>query len=72
MKELPLEDESEEHVAPKISFHALTGWSTPWTMRVIAHIGNFEVVVLIDSESTHNFISDRVAHLLRLPMLKCL
>ena len=26
-------------------------------------------VALIDSNSTHNFINDRIAHLLRLPMV---
>ena len=38
-------------------------------MRVTARIGQCEVVVLIDSGSTHNFISEKIANLLQLPMV---
>ncbi|KAJ0085655.1 hypothetical protein Patl1_07500 [Pistacia atlantica] len=38
-------------------------------MRVTAKIGTYEVVVLINNGSTHNFISDKVAALLRLPLV---
>lgn len=54
---------------PEISLHALTGWTAAKTMRVTAKIGHCEVVVLIDSDSTHNFISDKVAALLHLPVI---
>ncbi|KAH9723902.1 hypothetical protein KPL70_007302 [Citrus sinensis] len=33
---------------PKITFYALTGWTTPQTMRVKAKIGPYEIIVLID------------------------
>lgn len=54
---------------PEISLHALTGWTVAKTMRVAAKIGTYEVVVLIDSGTTHNFISDKVSALLRLPVV---
>ncbi|RVW57854.1 hypothetical protein CK203_117249 [Vitis vinifera] len=54
---------------PEISLHALTGWTATKTMRVTAKIGTHDVVVLIDSGSTHNFISDKVAALLHLPVV---
>ncbi|KAJ0044952.1 hypothetical protein Pint_05472 [Pistacia integerrima] len=54
---------------PEISLHALIGWTAGKTMRVTAKIGTYEVIVLIDSRSTHNFISDKVAALLRLPVV---
>ena len=54
---------------PEISLHALTGWTAAKTMRVTAKIGTQDVVVLIDSGSTHNFISDKVATLLHLPVV---
>ncbi|KAH9768733.1 Integrase catalytic domain-containing protein [Citrus sinensis] len=43
----------EETDDPEITFYALTGWT---------------IVVLIDSGSTHNFISTRLANLLQLPI----
>ncbi|RVW65002.1 Retrovirus-related Pol polyprotein from transposon 297 [Vitis vinifera] len=53
---------------PEITLHALTRWIVPRTMRIKAIIGAHEVVALIDSGSTHNFISDRVAETLCLPV----
>jgi len=41
----------------------------PKTMRISAKIGSHLVIVLIDSGSTHNFISERMANLLRLPVV---
>ena len=64
-----VEGEPETEPEPKISLHALTGWSSPKTMRVAAKIGSLEVVALIDCGSNHNFISDRVARLLRLSVV---
>ena len=70
MTEEKLEEcESIEEPEPRISLYALTAWSSPKTMRVAAQIGTLEVMALIDSGSTHNFISDHVAYLLRLSVV---
>ena len=61
-------EEDDDGKEPGITLHALTGWTVPRTMRIKAIIGAHEVVALIDSGSTHNFISDRVAETLRLPV----
>ncbi|KAL6334474.1 hypothetical protein AAG906_016015 [Vitis piasezkii] len=52
----------EENLEPEITLHALTGWSAPKTMRVAARIGDHDVIILIDSGSTHNFTSERLAN----------
>jgi hypothetical protein len=59
----------EEFMELEITLHALTGWATPKTMRVTARIGSNDIFTLIDSGSTHNFISECMANLLRLPMV---
>ncbi|XP_043817377.1 uncharacterized protein LOC110625649 [Manihot esculenta] len=59
------EDEGEDE--PEISLHALIGWSNSQTMRVLIKIGSTEMIVLIDSSSTHNFINGKMAESLRLP-----
>jgi len=55
-----------DQAKPEISLHALTGWTSPQTMRVSATIGSQHVMVLIDCGSTHNFLSEKIARLLRL------
>lgn len=62
------EYETEEHDKPKITFYALAGWAAPQTMRVKAKIGPHEIIVLVDSGSTHNFINSRLANMLQLPV----
>jgi hypothetical protein len=39
-----------------ISMNALTGFSTPQTLKLISYINNREFIILVDSGSTHNFI----------------
>ena len=38
-------------------------------MRVSAKVGPHELIVLIDSGSTHNFINERIVELLQLPVV---
>ena len=68
-KEQPVDENYEGPPEPKITFHALTGWTAPKTMRITAKIYAHDVIVLIDSGSTHNFISEHMANLLRLPVV---
>ncbi|KAA8524548.1 hypothetical protein F0562_010971 [Nyssa sinensis] len=68
-EEQPTEEIHEELFEPEITLHALTRWTAPKTMRLAARIGFHDVIVLIDSGSTHNFISERMANLLRLPVV---
>ncbi|KAA8535341.1 hypothetical protein F0562_030344 [Nyssa sinensis] len=67
--EVPTEEDQGNQIEPEIMLHALTGWSAPKTMCVVAKVGYYDVVVLIDSGSTHNFCSARVASLLRLRVI---
>ncbi|XP_043725863.1 uncharacterized protein LOC122672458 [Telopea speciosissima] len=46
---------------PEISLHAICGVKTPETMRVVGRLGHVAVTVLVDSGSTHNFLSLKVA-----------
>ena len=54
---------------PEISLYALAGWSESRTMRIYAQIGPHQLVALIDSGSTHNFISEKMATMLQLPVV---
>jgi hypothetical protein len=58
--ETPLVSESPE-VEPVISLNALTGFSTPETLKIINYIKHQKVITLVDSGSTHNFIHRRIA-----------
>ncbi|KAF7126963.1 hypothetical protein RHSIM_Rhsim11G0145700 [Rhododendron simsii] len=55
VEEATLEDEVH------ISVHALAGSNSFRTMRVVGTVKGKEMVILIDSGSTHNFIDPRVA-----------
>jgi hypothetical protein len=61
-----VDDEDPVDDKPKISLRALTGWSTLKTIRIMMRIENHELIVLIDSESTFNFISEQIANWLQL------
>jgi hypothetical protein len=53
---------------PHISLHALLGHTIPQTIRLLGHINNHPLSILVDSGSTHNFIQDRVARQLGLTL----
>ena len=52
---------------PEITLHALTCWTVNKTMQIRAMVNGRELVILVDSGSTHNFIRDKVASRLKLP-----
>ena len=56
----------EENEVPGISLHAMSGSDAPETMRVRGAIGIVSTVVLLDSGSTHNFVSEHLATKLNL------
>ena len=68
-EEQPAGQNHEGSRGPEITLHALMGWTVPKTIRIAARIGAYDVVVLINSGSTHNFINERMANLLRLPVV---
>ncbi|TXG63871.1 hypothetical protein EZV62_010865 [Acer yangbiense] len=47
---------------PEISLHAISGSRAPETMRVRGNIERISTIVLVDSRSTHNFISEVIAN----------
>ena len=60
LKESEAQDSND--MPPLISLHAITGIRTADTMQVKVGIGNHQFTALIDSGSTHNFISGPAAH----------
>ncbi|KAF8407600.1 hypothetical protein HHK36_006734 [Tetracentron sinense] len=62
------EIEAEKEEVPKISIHALSGLLSHQTMRVTGYIKRQKVSILLDSGSTHNFISGGLAQQLKLPI----
>lgn len=46
-----------EDTASKISLHTATGTSTSGTMQLTVTIGTTDLIALVDSDSTHNFLS---------------
>lgn len=54
---------------PEISFHAIAGTDHPQTLRVLGRLKNKELVVLIDSGNTHNFIDQTIVTRYGLPVI---
>eukprot|EP01018_Ginkgo_biloba_P037916 Gb_05995 [translate_table: standard] len=57
----PIEDDEKQEECPTISIHALAGIAAPQTLKVEGYIKKEKVIILIDSRSTHNFISRKLA-----------
>ena len=78
-EEEPLEEEEDsaaeggarlEIRALQISFHSLKGLTSNRSFKVVGEVGGTEVLVLIDTGATSNFISKVMAKELKLPITK--
>ena len=49
-----------DEMETEISIHALCGSPNPKTMRIMRYIGRRVVVILVDTEITHNFIDPSI------------
>ncbi|GMN59739.1 hypothetical protein TIFTF001_028831 [Ficus carica] len=54
-------EEDTNELAPEISLHAMAGMNAPKTMQLWGGLMGQPVMILVDSGSTHNFISSLVA-----------
>ncbi|KAJ0111224.1 hypothetical protein Patl1_00946 [Pistacia atlantica] len=52
-----MEEIEEDHEVAEISLNAITGTTTPQTMRVSGKIYGHPLMVLLDTGSTHNFLN---------------
>ena len=59
----PLDDSKEDSGDDlmALSIHAVQGTNSSKTVRMVGNICGKEVIILIDSRSTHNFISESLA-----------
>ncbi|XP_068636095.1 uncharacterized protein [Aristolochia californica] len=64
--DLPNEEVETEVEKPAISLYAMTGLHSTNTMQVYATINNLMLLALVDSDSTHNFLSQPAAQQLGL------
>lgn len=54
-------DHEADDLPPLISLHAVAGIRTEDTMQIRVSVGNHELIALLDSGSTHNFVSAAAA-----------
>uniref|UniRef100_A0A2C9UNY7 Ty3 transposon capsid-like protein domain-containing protein n=1 Tax=Manihot esculenta TaxID=3983 RepID=A0A2C9UNY7_MANES len=58
--EMEIEEQDQTEV-PAISLHAISGFEGPDTMRLRGKLANQFGTILVDSGSTHNFVSEKFA-----------
>lgn len=60
-------DPQETDIA-EISFHAILGHSVGTTMKLQGAINQRQVLILVDSGSTHNFVAESIVEEHKLPV----
>ncbi|GAV87016.1 hypothetical protein CFOL_v3_30442, partial [Cephalotus follicularis] len=61
--------EEDIEMVPEISLHAIAGQVNPKTLRIIGQYFEHKLQFLIDGGSTHNFLQEKVAFGLSLPVI---
>lgn len=59
--EMEIEEHDPTEEVPAISLHALSGFEGPETMRLRGKLAKLIGTILVDSGSTHNFVSEKFA-----------
>lgn len=59
--DIVMEEDDQIVEIPEISLHAISGTCAPEIMQVMGSLGHVAVSDLVDSGSTHNFVSEKVA-----------
>lgn len=66
VEKLKVSEGEVESTAPVLSLYALDGSQGHNTMRLVARIGQHEVIMLVDSRRTYNFVDSRFVKLAHL------
>lgn len=65
-----MEGEEEQNVMAEVSLNSVVVLSNPRTMKLKGKVGEHEVLILIDSGATNNFISGSTVKRLQLPVIE--
>lgn len=70
LQKLAQEDEREDHCC-RLSFQAVSGTDNEQSMRIRSVVGKHTMLMLVDSGSSSNFISQHMVHMLGLKVEHC-
>ena len=60
--------EGAKNQVVEVSLNSVVGLTSPKTLKLAGEINNQKVVVLINSGASHNFISNELVSVLKLPI----